>query len=180
MPWNGQKSFRSAVIPRTRRKNLAISGVLSDICVGTDLDLPAMQWLVSSIGRMCSLMRRRLQKYLPIVLIALMMQVLAPVAACWAAAIATSDPLRIAEICHDSSIAVDQQGDQSGQHREHGGTCSICCLASANASIDTPKIEAFANPYGESAQVVWRDHVPDRSGSRIGSNAQARGPPPLT
>jgi hypothetical protein len=126
-------------------------------------------------------MRRRLQKYLPIVLIALMVQVFAPVAACWAAAIAASDPLRIAEICHDSaSVAADQQGDRSGQHGDHGGACSICCLASASALVDTPKIQAFADPYGEPAQVVRRDHMPDRFGSRTGSNVQARGPPLLT
>jgi hypothetical protein len=38
-------------------------------------------------------MRSRLQKFLPVVLIALAVQVLAPIAACWAAAIAMSDPL---------------------------------------------------------------------------------------
>ena len=46
-------------------------------------------------------MRRRLRKFLPIVLVALVVQILAPIAACWAASIATSDPLLGAAICHD-------------------------------------------------------------------------------
>jgi Protein of unknown function (DUF2946) len=125
-------------------------------------------------------MRRRLQKFLPIVLIALMVQIFAPIAACWAAAVAASDPLGAAEICHDVSGIAGQPGDQNGQPREHGGACSICCLASAGASIDTPKIEALAAPYREPVQAVWLDHVRDRFGSRIGSNAQARAPPLLT
>ena len=124
-------------------------------------------------------MRRRYQRFLPIVLIALMVQIFAPVAACWAAAIAVSDPLGAAAICHDTAGTAGQPDDQSGQHREHGGACSICCLASASASVDTPKIEALA-PYREPVQAVWLDHVLDRFSSRIGSNAQARAPPLLT
>jgi hypothetical protein len=120
-------------------------------------------------------MRRRLQKFLPIVLIALMVQILAPVAACWAAAVAASDPLRTTEICHDSaSVSGDQQGDQRGRH---GGGCAICCLASANASLDTPTPAAFDAPYREIARVAWREQAVDLSAVRIGSNAQARAPP---
>ena len=43
-------------------------------------------------------MRRRYHKYLPIVLIALMVQIFAPIGACWAAAVAVSDPLAAASI----------------------------------------------------------------------------------
>ena len=50
-------------------------------------------------------MRRRLRKFLPIVLIAVMVQILAPIAACWAASIAASDPLHAAVICHDNSAS---------------------------------------------------------------------------
>lgn len=123
-------------------------------------------------------MRRRYQKYLPIVLIALMVQILAPIGACWAAAIAASDPLSAAEICHDTASAPGQQGDQSGQHSDHGGACAVCCLAGVTASIDTPKVEALAVPYRETARVAWHEQTSYVSGSRTGSNAQARAPPP--
>ena len=123
-------------------------------------------------------MRRRLQKYIPIVLIALIVQIFAPVAACWAAAVAVSDPLRMAGICHDSaSVAGDRQGDQNGPHSEHSGGCSICCLASANASLDTPSPLALGVPYRETARVIWHAQAVDLSVFRVGSNAQARGPP---
>ena len=120
-------------------------------------------------------MRRRLQKYLPIVLIALMVQILAPVAACWAAAIAASDPLRGTEICHDSGSAVP--GQPADQSNEHGSSCAVCCLASANASLDTPTPMAFGVPYRATAGVVWRAQSADLSAFRVGSNAQARAPP---
>ena len=67
-------------------------------------------------------MRQRLQKFLPIVLIALMVQVLAPIGATWAAAMAADDPVGAAQICHSGPIA-PLQSDQSGGHRDHGGAC---------------------------------------------------------
>ena len=79
-------------------------------------------------------MRARLQKYLPIVLIALAMQVLAPIAACWAAGAALADPLQNAAICHDGGTAGAGQDDRSGPPTSHAGSCSICCLAQASSS----------------------------------------------
>jgi len=125
-------------------------------------------------------MRQRFQKYLPIVLIALMVQILAPVGACWAAAIAASDPLAAANICHDGASATGQQDNQTAPDSRHGSSCAICCLASAGASIDTPKIEAFAVPYRVTARVAWHDQAADVSLARTGSNAQARAPPAIS
>lgn len=45
-------------------------------------------------------MRRRLERFLPIVVLALVMQILAPIAASWAAGITVADPLQSASICH--------------------------------------------------------------------------------
>ena len=64
-------------------------------------------------------MRRRLQKFLPIVLIALVVQILAPIAACWATGMAASDPLQAAFICHDNAASLPAQGDQGGEHRAY-------------------------------------------------------------
>jgi hypothetical protein len=122
-------------------------------------------------------MRERLQKFLPIVLIALMVQILAPIGASWAAAIAASDPLSTIEICHRDPTANTSQSDQGGQHHDHDGACSFCCAAQAGASFDTPQAFAVTTPYRPIALVVWRDHAPAQSGARIGSNAQARAPP---
>ena len=125
-------------------------------------------------------MRRRFKKFLPIVLLALAVQILAPIAACWATAIAASDPLGAAEICHSGAAAnaSDQQGDQSGDPRSHDGVCAVCCLLHAGASIDTPQVAAFSIPYRKVERVVWRNHALDLSVYRTGSNSQARAPPP--
>jgi len=60
-------------------------------------------------------MRRRLKNFLPIVLIALAVQIFAPIGACWAASIAASDPLSRAVICHGNAAAGSGQADQTGQ-----------------------------------------------------------------
>ena len=122
-------------------------------------------------------MRRRLEKFLPIVLIALMVQILAPIGACWAAAVAASDPLA-AEICHTDLGQGSGAGDQSGQHRAHDGACAICCVMHAGTALDTPRnAPAIAAPYRAAALIVWRDPATDLLRTRVGSNAQARAPP---
>ena len=124
-------------------------------------------------------MRRRLKQFLPVVMIALIVQIFAPIAACWAAAVAASDPLGTVAICHDTGGTADQNGDQGVPGHEHSG-CSICCLAGVSAGLDTPKLTALANPHRDVARVVWRDHGTDAPASRTGSNAQARAPPFLS
>ena len=57
-------------------------------------------------------MRRRLKNFLPIVLIALAVQIFAPIGACWAASIAASDPLHGAAICHGNGFDPDQTNDR--------------------------------------------------------------------
>jgi hypothetical protein len=124
-------------------------------------------------------MRRRVRKFLPIVLIAVMVQILAPVAACWAASIAASDPLHAAAICHDDGASNPGQTDQTGQPPAHDGCCSVCSVAHTGAPVDAPQT-AVATPYRDPARVIWLDRAPDLFGSRAGSHAQARAPPQLT
>jgi hypothetical protein len=125
------------------------------------------------------LMRRRLRKFLPIVLIALTAQILAPIGACWAASIAAADPLQAAVICHGDTASAPGQADQTGQPRAHDGACALCCVVHAGASIDTPQTTVAA-PYRLPERVVWLDRSPDLFGSRTGSHAQARAPPQMT
>ncbi|MCK1275157.1 DUF2946 domain-containing protein [Bradyrhizobium sp. 61] len=121
-------------------------------------------------------MRARLQKFLPLVLLALAMQVLAPIAACLAAGQAVADPLSAGVICHSAS---EQGGldDQTGAPTAHGAACALCCLAQAGASLDSPPHVALAIPFRHAARVVW--HAADVSAVAIhkGTGAQARAPP---
>jgi hypothetical protein len=123
-------------------------------------------------------MRRRLWRFFPIVLLALTVQILAPIGACFAASIAASDPLHASAICSGVAPAAGQ-ADQTGQPRAHDGACSLCCVVHAGASIDIPHT-AVATLYRQPERVVWLDRAPDLFGSRTGSHAQARAPPPLT
>jgi len=121
-------------------------------------------------------MRRRLQKFLPVVLIALAIQILAPIVACWAAALAVSDPLGVVEICHSVGSASDQT-DQ-GRGTDHDGACLICCVLQANASLDAPWPVTLARPPHRSlVGVLTGQETPLPSAGRIGSNSQARAPP---
>ncbi|UPK40460.1 DUF2946 domain-containing protein [Bradyrhizobium sp. 186] len=121
-------------------------------------------------------MRARLQKFLPIVLLALAMQVLAPIAACLAAGQAVADPLQTAVICHSAS---EQGGpnDPTGSPTAHAGACALCCLAQANASFDSPPQAALSVPFRHAERVVWHDADVSVAAVQRGSGAQARGPP---
>jgi hypothetical protein len=122
-------------------------------------------------------MRRQLQKFLPIVLIALAVQILAPIAASWAAAAAASDPLQAAEICHSLPGDSSGQTDQGTDQHAHDGACLICCAVQASAAADAPQQAAFAIPYRQTTLVVWNHAARDVSRARVGSNTQARAPP---
>jgi hypothetical protein len=124
-------------------------------------------------------MRARLQKYLPIFMIALMVQILAPIGASWAFASAVSDPLAAAEICQTNLSS--KAGDQGGQHRGHDAGCALCCGFSANATAGgTPEPAGLGAPYRFASSIVWWDHAPQLTETRTGSNAQARAPPSIS
>jgi hypothetical protein len=124
-------------------------------------------------------MRRRLRKFLPIVLFALVVQVLAPIAACWAAVIAASDPLAAAEICRDGRASTGQAGDPAGpaSHHVHDAGCCLSCASHGGTSVDTPEPAAIVTPYRQAERVVWRSRAPELFHYRIGSQARARAPP---
>jgi hypothetical protein len=123
-------------------------------------------------------MRRRLVKFLPIVLIAVLVQIFAPIGATWAASIAASDPLHAAAICHGDAASVPNPSDQSGKPRAHD-CCSVCNVVHTGGPVDAPQATVAA-PWRHAARVAWLDMAPDLFSSRPGSHAQARAPPLLT
>ena len=123
-------------------------------------------------------MRRRLRKFLPIVLLAVLVQIFAPIGATWAVSIAASDPLHTAPIC-SADASIPGQTDQSGQHRAHEGCCSVCSVLHTGAPVDAPQT-AVPAPYRQPQLMVWRATAPDLFGSRTGSHAQARAPPSIS
>ncbi|WP_083219474.1 DUF2946 domain-containing protein [Bradyrhizobium icense] len=124
-------------------------------------------------------MRRRLRNFLPIVLIALVVQIFAPIGACWAASIAASDPLAGAVICHGNGAPGAGQADQAG-HRAHDGCCSVCNVLQTGAPVDPPQISEIIAIDRQAERVVWVEFTLDRFASRAGSHAQARAPPAIS
>src|ERR1700759_4521384 len=113
-------------------------------------------------------MRERFQKFLPIILIALVVQILAPIGATFAAAIAAGDHLSAAPICHGGQDGIPVQGDQNGD-RAHDGACSVCCAAQAGASLDTPTAVTVAAPMRVAARIIWHDEALASLSARAGS-----------
>lgn len=124
-------------------------------------------------------MRRRFGRYLPMVAMALLVQLLAPIGAFRAVALAVSDPLAMAERCAGVVRADADAGMPAGDSQHGGGACCAVCgaglatqpaLASAAASVVAwpPKMQ----------RVVWLRGQPDPSSGRAGAHAQARAPPP--
>jgi hypothetical protein len=123
-------------------------------------------------------MRQKINRYVPIFVIALMVQILAPIGASWAFASAVSDPLAAAEICLSHSPA---SGDEGGQQQTHDASCLICCaFNTGTASFSTPESAVWAVPYRAVSGVVWRDSAPQAADSCTGSNAKARAPPSIS
>jgi Protein of unknown function (DUF2946) len=125
-------------------------------------------------------MRGRLKKFLPIVLIALAVQIVAPIAACWAASIAASDPLAAAMICHGNAAAGAGQNDQSGAQGAQRGCCVLCGVLHTGAPVEPPQTAAIFTFDRQVTAVVWHELALDPAASRAGSPEQARAPPQLT
>jgi len=123
-------------------------------------------------------MRGRLQEFLPIALIALAVQILAPITGWRAAAVAASDLLqRVSIICHGAAGATSGPDDQTDGQAD-AGACIICCLAQANVSLDAPPTRSV--PFDrDAARFGWRDTASAPIISRPGISAQARAPPGL-
>jgi hypothetical protein len=120
------------------------------------------------------LMRHWLERLLPVVAIALLVQVLAPVGAFRAVAQAAVDPLAFATVCtgqHDAGAQDLPAGDA-----DHN-CCGFCAAAhGGSAALDPPTI-AFSVLPRRYQRVVWPHRRQFVAPQRIGSNSQARAPP---
>ena len=125
-------------------------------------------------------MRGRLKKFLPIVLMALAVHVFAPIAACWAAGVAASDPLAAAIICHGNGGAGAGQGDQSGAPASKNGCCVLCGVLHTGTPVEPPQVAASLSFDRRVTTVVWHDLALDLPTSRAGFPEQARAPPVLS
>ncbi len=125
-------------------------------------------------------MRRRLDAFVPIVLLAVLVQLMAPIAAFRVVAYATSDPLYMASICTDMASMSDAQSAPDKTRHSLGDCCAFCGAGHAAAvSVDAPPL-VFVTLQRQYQRISWIEDVDLMPAIRVGSNAQARAPPDLT
>lgn len=123
------------------------------------------------------MMRRRLGCFVPVVLLSMWVQLLAPVGAFRAFALAVSDPLAMATIC--SGMTAPE--DASGTAAPHGANCcGFCSIGHANAvALDhPPAIHVVLQQ--QFSLVAWLEAELPSPPTLLGSHAQARAPPSIS
>ncbi|MGO8910487.1 MAG: DUF2946 domain-containing protein [Bradyrhizobium sp.] len=122
-------------------------------------------------------MRRGLEAFVPIVLLAVLVQLMAPIAAFRVVAYATSDPLYMASICTDMASSSDAQTAPIKTHHSHGDCCAFCGAGHGNAvAVDSPPL-VFVILQRQYQRISWVEAADPMPAIRVGSNAQARAPP---
>jgi hypothetical protein len=117
---------------------------------------------------------RRLELYIPIVLLAVLVQLLAPIAAFRVVAYAVSYPLYMASICSGMTSSSDAQTQHS-----RGDCCAFCVGGHGGAiTVDPPPL-VFVPLQRQYQRIFWLEAALSKPAIRVGSNAQARAPPPL-
>jgi hypothetical protein len=132
---------------------------------------------LDKIGKVGGGMRRGLKRFLPIVAIALLVQLLAPIGAFRVVAQMASDPLAIAGLCSGMVGAEHDQTVPAGAPHADGNCCAVCAAGLGSPPVAAPAPDLFVTLQRQYQRVVWLDAIGPAVGSRPGSNAQARAPP---
>lgn len=122
-------------------------------------------------------MRRRLELLIPIVLLSILVQLIAPIAAFRAVAYAVSDPLAMASICSEMRSSADEQTAPANTQHDRGDCCSFCAAGHGGAIAVEPPPLVFVVLQRQYQQVSWLEALDPVPAVRVGSNAQARAPP---
>ena len=125
-------------------------------------------------------MGRRLEVFIPIVLLSILVQLSAPIAAFRAVAYAANDPLYMASICTEMGSSADPQTAPANTRHGPGNCCAFCSGGHVCAASLQPPAFIFVTLQGEYQQVAWLEAADPMANVRVGSNTQARAPPQLT
>jgi hypothetical protein len=122
-------------------------------------------------------MRQRLELYVPIVLLAVLVQLTAPIAAFRVVAYATSDPLYMVSMCADMASSSDAQTVPIKTQHSHGDCCAFCGAGHGSAvAVNQPPL-IFVTLQRQYQRVSWLEAADPMPTTRVGSNSQARAPP---
>jgi hypothetical protein len=122
-------------------------------------------------------MRRRLEVFIPIVLLSIVVQLLAPIGAFRVVASAANDPLYMASICPAMGSSQGDAAAPAGTRHDRAGCCAFCGVGHGGAfAVDPPPV-VFVSLQRRYQTVSWRNAAAFLPTVRVGSNAQARAPP---
>jgi hypothetical protein len=122
-------------------------------------------------------MRRRLGLYVPIVFLAVLVQLLSPIAAFRVVAYATIDPLYMASTCADMASSSDAQTAPTKPLHPYGDCCAFCGAGHVGAvAVDQPPL-IFVTLQRQYQRISWLQAAELVPTIRVGSNSQARAPP---
>ncbi|QWG15779.1 DUF2946 domain-containing protein [Bradyrhizobium sediminis] len=125
-------------------------------------------------------MRRRLEVIIPIVLLSILVQVIAPIGAFRAVAHAASDPLYMASICSGmASTAYDAQTAPASAQHDRGDCCAFCAGTGSGNALEPPPL-IFVSLQRQYQRMSWLQAADPMPALRVGSNAQARAPPTIS
>jgi hypothetical protein len=126
-------------------------------------------------------MRRRLEAFIPIVLFAILVQLMAPIAAFRVVANAVSDPLYMATICSGMASSQDAAQTSPAKTQHHVANCCAFCGGGhgGTVAVDPPPL-VFVTLQRQYQLVAWLEAADPTPAARAGSNTQARAPPQLT
>jgi hypothetical protein len=112
------------------------------------------------------------------VLLSVLVQFFAPIAAFRVVAYAVTDPLYMASICSGMASSADEaQSAPAKTQHDHGACCAGCMAGHAGAvALDPPSL-IFVSLQQLYQRVSWLEAVDRMPATRVGSNAQARAPP---
>jgi Protein of unknown function (DUF2946) len=125
------------------------------------------------------IMRRWLARFVPLVLLAIVVQLFAPIAAFRAVAYASSDPLYMASIC-SGMTSTDSTTTPSKTEHAHDDCCAFCAGGHGGANLLDPPAPVFVSLQRDYQLVSWLEASEPMPVIRTGSNAQARAPPVIS
>jgi hypothetical protein len=126
-------------------------------------------------------MRRRLEVFIPIVLLSILVQLIAPIAAIRVVANAVSDPLYMASICSGMASSPDTSQTAPAKTQHSNANCCAFCGAGHGGTfaVDAPPL-VFVTLQRQYQLISWLEALDPMPAARIGSNAQARAPPSIS
>lgn len=154
--------------------------ILDERTATSNLDKPYCQWY-ETIGVLGKVMRRRLEAFIPIVLLSILVQLIAPIAAFRVVGYAVSNPLYMGTICSGMASAEnDAQTTPAQPDLPHHNCCAVCGVGLGGTAAVNPPPLVFITLQRHYQLLSWLEAAEPMPTLRVGSNAQARAPPSLS